>query len=134
MTVATKERCSAGPQKMKNYGSRMWSGGAQLFCGAEKDGFVELDFEVQRAGRYRLRMLATAAPDFGIVRAALDGTRLPPQFDLFSGRVSPAGSLELGDHEFSEGHHRLRVTAIGKNAVSKGFSFGLDTVDFLPAN
>ena len=51
----------------------MWSQGKQLFCAAEKDGFVELAMEVRKPGRYRLRVLATAAPDFGTIRMALDG-------------------------------------------------------------
>jgi hypothetical protein len=29
------------------------------------------------------------------------------------------------------GPHRLRVTAVGKNAASQGFAFGLDAVDLL---
>ena len=84
-----------------------------------------------KAGRYRLRVLASAAPDFGIVRAALDGKSLGAAFDLYAGRVCPAGSLELGTFEMPAGPHRLRVTAVGKNAASQGFAFGLDALDLL---
>jgi hypothetical protein len=132
MAVAAHQRCPVNAQKMTDFGPRMWSGGAQLFCGAEKGGFVELSFEVPQAGRYRLRVLATAGPDFGKVRTALDGAPLPPEFDLYSGRVSPAGSLELGIHDLPAGPHRLRITAVAKNPSSKNFFFGLDAVDLLP--
>jgi hypothetical protein len=133
MAVPAKERCPVDAQNMNEYGASMWSAGTQLFCRAEKGGFVELDFEVRPAGRYRLRVLATAAPDFGKVRAMLDGRHLPPEFDLYSGRVSPAGSLELGTYDFPAGNHRLRFTAVAKNAASKGFFFGLDAVDLITA-
>ncbi len=133
LPVTTKGRCQTSSQKMSDFGARLWSGDAQLFCAAEKGGFVEVDFEVRAAGRYRLRVLATCAPDFGEVRAALDGGPLPPTFDLYAGRVCPSGSLELGTFDFTAGRHHLRFTAVGKNPVSHGFSFGLDTVDLLTA-
>jgi hypothetical protein len=133
MAVVAKEKCDTSRQKMNDFGAAMWSHGEQLFCSTKRGGWAELRFDVPKGGRYRVRILATAAPDYGIVRAALDGRTLGPRFDLYSGRVCPAGSLELGTHDFSAGNHRLRVTAIGKNAVSKGFSFGLDAVDLIAA-
>ena len=111
----------------------MWSRGAQLLCAAQKGGFVELEFTLDKAGRYRLRVLATAAPDFGRIHLALDGRPLAPEFDLYCGKVSPAGSLELGTHHFTAGPHRLRFTATGKNTASTNFFFGVDAVDLLTA-
>jgi hypothetical protein len=131
MSVLARDKCATKRQKMDEWGGRMWSKGEQLFCGAQKGGFVELGFAVRKTGRYRLRVLATAGPDFGRIRVALDGKELAPEFDLFGGRVSPAGSLELGSHEFTAGPHHLRFTATGKNAASTNFFFGLDTVDIL---
>ncbi|HEY2343724.1 MAG TPA: C1 family peptidase [Chthoniobacteraceae bacterium] len=130
-TVEATGNCNAGAQKMNEYGRRMWSAGKQLFCRAEKDGYIELRFDVQKAVRYRLRVLATAAPDYGKVRFAVDGNEPSREFDLYSGRISPAGSLELGDHDLGEGSHRLRITCTGKNEASKGYCFGLDTIDLL---
>jgi hypothetical protein len=92
-----------------------------------------LGFEVRKPGRYRVRILATAGPDFGTVTTALDGKNLPGAFDLYCGRVSPAGSLELGTHELAAGGHALRITAVGKNPGSKGFGFGVDAVDLIAA-
>ena len=37
------------------------------------EGGVTLEFSVARAGRYRVRLLATAGPDFAIVRVVLAG-------------------------------------------------------------
>jgi hypothetical protein len=94
---------------------------------------VELGFRVRKSGLYRLRVLATVAPDFGKIRATLDGKKLEGEFDLYSGRVSPSGSLELGTHDLKDGEHWLRVTVTGKNAASAGYFFGLDAIDLLPA-
>ena len=133
LTVLASDRCDANSQDMGNWGGKMWSQGKQLFCRAKEGGFAELSFAVGEAGRYRLRVLATAAPDFGKIRAALDGKKLDGEFDLYSGRVSPSGSLELGTHELKAGKHRLRFTVEGKNAASAGYFFGLDAIDLLPA-
>ncbi len=131
LPVLAAERCKTNPQSMNDFESALWSRGKQLFCGAERGGWVELSFDVSQPGRYRLRVLATAAPDYGIVRVALDGKTLAPEFDLYAGRVCPSGSLELGSHDLPAGTHRLRFTAVNKSAASKNYSFGLDAVDLI---
>lgn len=133
LPVLGKDRCDTGLQEMGAWGSKMWSRGKQLFCRAKEGGSVELGFKIRKAGRYRLRVLATAAPDFGVIQTALDGKTLEVEFDLYSGRVSPSGSLELGTHDLKAGAHRLRFTAGGKNAASADYFFGLDAIDLLPA-
>ena len=112
----------------------MWSQGRQLFCGSQKGGFVELSLSVRDTRRYRLRLLATAAPDFGIVQVALDGKPVGPDFDLYSGRVCPSGALELGKQALAVGQHRLRFTAVGKSPVSAGHSFGVDAIELTPTD
>ena len=94
----------------------------KLFCEAPKSGFVELSFTVREAGRYRLRVLATAAPGFGRIPMMLDGRPLPSEFEFYCSRVPPAGSLELGTHHLISGSHRLRCTAVGKNRASTNYS------------
>jgi len=131
LAVLAKSRCSTDPQDMAEWGGPMWSQGRQLYCRAQEGDFVELGFVVRKAGRWRLRVLATAAPDFGIVRAVLDGKPPGQDFDLYSGRVSPSGSLELGTLDLAAGQHRLRFAVVGKNAASTGFCFGIDAIDIL---
>ena len=131
--VLAHGRCEAERQDMGSWEGPLWSRGAQLFCNAQDGGFVELTFEVRAAGRYRVRVLGTAAPDYGVVRITLDGRKkLAQEFNLYSQRVSPAGSLELGTFELPAGQHKLHVASVGKGAGSKGFSFGLDAIDLLP--
>jgi hypothetical protein len=131
LPVLATERCHSNPQSMNDFGAAMWSHGKQLLCQAERGGWVELGFDVPKPGRYRIRVLATAAPDFGIVRIAIDDNHLAQEFDLYSGRVCPSGSLELGTHDLPSGRHRLRFMAANKSAVSTNYSFGLDTVDLI---
>jgi hypothetical protein len=133
MIVLAKEKCKPIRQKIEAWRAKMWSQGEHLLCMAERGGSVELGFQVRDPGQYRLRVLATAAPDFGTIRVALDGKLEPPDFDLYSGRVCPSGSLELGNHQLSAGLHRLRFTAATKSWASTGYFFGLDAVDLLTA-
>ncbi len=134
MPVLRRERCTTSPQDMKEWGGRLWTQGRQLFCTCQRGGSVEFGLPVRAARRYRVCVLATAAPDYGIVRVELDGKPVGAEFDLYSGRVCPSGALELGTHALAAGQHRISFTAVGKNRVSDGHAFGLDAVELLPAD
>ncbi len=129
LEVVGQQACSARSQSMRSYGTDMWSNRRHLFCQSEDGGWVELGFNVSESGTYRVRVLATAAPDYGRVRLSLDG--LESTFDLYSGRVCPAGSLELGEFTLESGTHRLRVESVEKSEASNGYSFGVDALDLL---
>jgi len=131
LPVIQHQNCDATAQSMGDFEPRLWTDGRQLFCAAKRGGSVELVFDVRQAGRHRVRLLATAAPDYGTIGVALDGAAAGPSFDLYSGRVSPSGSLELGQHDLAAGRHRLRCTVLGKNPASGNFYFGLDSLDLL---
>jgi hypothetical protein len=131
ITVLSKTNCEAAPQRLGRRRQSMWSQGTHLLCQAQEGGSIDLAIHAAKAGRYRLRILATAAPDFGTIRASLDGKALPGDFDLYSGRLSPAGSLELGEHELAAGEHRIALSVAGKNAASTNYWFGLDAIDLL---
>jgi hypothetical protein len=128
VTVSTKS--TAAPQDMASFGKGMWSHGKQLLCHTENGGFIDLSFVVKQDGKYRVRALATAAPDFGIVRISMGG-KVDGLFDLYSGRVCPSGPLDLGAHELTGGKHTIRFTVTGKNPGSKGYQFGIDAIDLI---
>ena len=130
--VLESERCRVNPQEMRGFGGPMWSGETQLFCGARRGGSVTLEIETETTSEYRIRLLATAAPDFGRVRISLDGVPIEREFDLYAGRVCPAGSLELGNHQLAAGAHTLRIESVGRSDASDGFAFGIDAIDLLP--
>src|SRR5262245_25658860 len=129
--VVSRKRCAVEGQKMDSFGGLMWSGGEQLFCRAGDGGSVEFSFKVSKPGRYRLRILATAAPDFGAVRVAIDGKKCDRDFDLYAGRVCPSGPLELGEYDLAADKHSLRVEVAGKNPSSTNYFFGLDALDLI---
>jgi hypothetical protein len=131
LPIVAREAAETSVQSMADWESAMWSGGKQLFVAARKNGSVGLRFGVRRPGRYRVRMLATAGPDYGTIHVRLDGKPVGPSFDLYSGRVCPSGTLELGTHELGAGEHQIRFTAVGKDRVSGNFHFGLDAIDLL---
>jgi hypothetical protein len=131
LPIMQHQNCETQVQNMADFEPQLWTQGRQLFCAARRGGDVVLAFDVRQAGRYRVRLLATAAPDYGKLAVALDGAAIHETFDLYSGRVSPSGSLELGQHDLAAGRHRLRCTAAGKNPASGGFYFGLDAIDLL---
>ena len=131
LPIVHRQNCDAHPQGMDDFEGKLWSRGKQLFCMAQHNGTVELAFDVHQAGRYRVRLLGTAGPDYGTIRVALDGVIVGPAFDLYSGRVCPAGSLELGRHDLAVGKHRLRCSVVGKNPAASNFYFGLDAIDLL---
>jgi hypothetical protein len=134
LPVLQKHQCETRNQDMKPFDRLLWSAGKQLFCVAKKGGWVELGFTVAKAGRFRLRALGTAAPDYGRVRVALDGKTVPRLFDLYCERVTPSGSLELGTHQLAAGRHTLRFTVVGKSEASTNYYFGIDAIDLLAAN
>jgi hypothetical protein len=131
LSIAASQRCQAGRQDMGDFGGGMWSGGAQLLCQAGEESFISLEFNVPTAGRYRVRLLATAAPDFGRVRAILDDRPAGDEIDLYSGRVSPSGGIELATLDLTAGAHCLQVTVVGRHPSSGGHAFGLDAIDLL---
>jgi hypothetical protein len=133
LRVLARRQCDVNPQDMSAWGGGMWSQGKHLMCIAKNGGFVELDVDVRKAGRYRVRVLATAAPDYSKIRILLDGKRQGADVDLYCGRVSPSGSLELGTHELTAGHHTLGFQVTGKNTASSNFFFGIDAIDLLAA-
>jgi hypothetical protein len=131
MTILAKNQCEAVNQEMKQFGRAMWSEGKQLFCKAKKGGWVELGFTVTKAGRYRVRVLGTVAPDYGTIAVALNGKSVPGSFNLYSERVTPSGSLELGNHELEAGQHTIRFRVVDKSEGSTNYYFGIDAVDLL---
>jgi hypothetical protein len=129
MAVVARHGCEVSIQDMAEWGGPMWGGGRQLFCRAQHEGSVTLALSNRRAGRYHLRVLATAAPDYGVIRIALDGQHVGHDINLYSGRVCPSGSIDLGPIDLPAGHHALRFTSVAKDVASTNDLFGLDAVE-----
>jgi hypothetical protein len=72
------------------------------------------------------------APNYGILRAAVDGQALETSFDAYGPVVIPTGAISFGTIELIEGPHRLTLEVAGKNLASRGFLFGLDCIVLEP--
>ena len=72
------------------------------------------------------------APDYGIIRIAMDRKALGPAFDLYWVWWARRVRWELGVHDLAAGEHRFRFTSVGKNAASDNYWFGISAVDLLP--
>jgi len=132
LRIEAARECAASVQAMNAWGADRWSGGAQLFCAARQGGGLTLLLPVKEGGRYRVRLYATRAPDFGTLRFTLDDRPLGEPFDGYSPEVEPSGPVLLGTVTLAAGERRLRVEVIGKNAASRGYFAGMDCVELEP--
>ncbi|HPM79353.1 MAG TPA: DUF2961 domain-containing protein [Candidatus Anammoximicrobium sp.] len=128
--VARAADIAAEGQDVGSFGS-VWSGDAQLFVQAKKVGdFVELAIPAPQPGARKLVLYATRAPDYGVLRFAVNGKAGEATFDGYAPKPIPSGPIELGVHEPREGKFILRVEVTGTNPAATGpkYYFGLDAV------
>jgi hypothetical protein len=109
---------------------RSWSNGKHLLCRARRGGYVELEVDLPRPGRYALDVYFTCAENFGEVAVSLDGERVGPVYDSYRFPIFPSGPVAMGCRELRQGKHRLRFTAVGKNPRSHDYHFGIDCLEF----
>ena len=106
-----------------------WGGNAQLFWTVNDIGAqLRLAPTIPSAGRYKVFLLFTKAPDFGRFKASFDGkTEI-----IVDGYAATVGRDQafLGEHDLSAGPHELLITVAGRNHNSTGFYVGLDRIEF----
>ena len=121
---------AAEAQDLTSIGSG-WSGDAQLFVRAQRVGdFVEVAIPVKEPGARKTVLYGTRAPDYGILRFAVNGEATEGTFDGYAEKPTPTGPINLGIHEPKDGKFVLRAEVIGANAAATGakYFFGLDAV------
>ena len=118
---------------MTGFGEQ-WSNGAHLWWIGTKPGDkLDLALPVKQAGKYRLGMQLTKAPDYGIVQLYLDGQKLGEPIDLYHESVVATGLLAMGEHDLTAGDHKLTVEIVGANDKAvKNYMFGLDYLKLDP--
>jgi hypothetical protein len=107
-----------------------WSSDAQLWWTDAKPGDkLDLIVPVAKAGKYKLSVQLTKAPDYGIVQFYVDGQNLGEAIDLYHESVIATGPLALGTQDLTTGDHKLTVEIVGANEKAiKQHMFGLDYV------
>ena len=122
-TVAVKQALGA-------FGNR-WSDAAQLFVQAKKVGdFLEVAIPAQEPGSRKIVLHATRAPDYGILRFAINGKPTEVTFDGYAEKPTPSEPINLGVHEPKDRKFVLRAEVTGANPAATGpkYYFGLDAV------
>ncbi len=118
-------------QDMDPWGRENWSGGCQLLVKPNKPrDFIELAVPAPDNQPRGLVLYATQAPDYGILRFAVNDEPAKFLLDGYADRVQPAIPLKLGTFMPRNGRFILRVEVVGANlrAVGAKYLFGLDCV------
>jgi hypothetical protein len=133
LAVIASHLCQTSRQRMTPWGEKLWSRGAQLFCGSNKGGWVELRLPVERSGLYRIDLYATRAPDFGRIRVSLPLGAAPVVgvIDLYGPQVEPSGPIMLGWVRLEAGNATLHFEVLDKQPASRGYRFGIDCLDLV---
>lgn len=123
-------------QDMKGFGGSKWSGDAQLFWrGGGEGDTLTFDVDVAEAGEFILETVFTRAPDYAVVRLAVDGKDIGDPIDLYDfAKVTTTGVLEAALGQLEAGPHQvaIRITGVNPNAAPSRF-VGLDYVRLAPA-
>jgi hypothetical protein len=122
-------------QDMAHFGAGKWTNDDQLWWTQAKPGDkLELGWTVEKAGAYDVNVTLTKARDYAIVQFYLDGQKAGEPIDLYNPEVVPTGPISLGNHELSQGEHKLAVEIVGANEQAvKAYMFGLDRILLGPA-
>jgi hypothetical protein len=91
------------------------------------NAWIEIPFAVTNKEPLRLLLNLTKSYDFGRYQVWLDGTRLGDPIDLYSAKVLNE-EVHLLDFWPEPGPHQLRLECVGKNPLSSGYYFGLESV------
>ena len=119
----------AGMQSEEKYG---WSGGRQFWWrGAKPGATANLDFALEKAGKYNVKISFTHAPDYGMADISFNGNVATTAYDAYAERVENHVK-DFGTIELKEGENRLSIKLTGANEKTKkdAFLFGIDYLEF----
>jgi len=136
---AMKDTARHSPGVLELQNGYDWTGEGQLFFMPASDNPVlEVDFQVEKEEYRGLILRCTHAEDYGIWRIFLDGKNVAQPEDYMAGQKIHdfdfySAQLEVKDHylgsfKLPQGKHALRFECVGRNPLSKGNYFGLDSV------
>ena len=129
-------RGEVSPQDMKGQQNGKWVGDEQLFWpGGWPGDFLNLAWNVEKTGKYKIETLFTKARDYGIVEVYLDDKKISEQIDLYNENVVPTGPIDLGIHQIEKGKHKFSIKIVGANekTAKDQHIVGLDEIVLTPA-
>ncbi|HCF96628.1 MAG TPA: hypothetical protein DEW46_16370, partial [Verrucomicrobia bacterium] len=107
---------------------RMWAG-SQLgvWLPTAAGDAVEIAFEVERGGRYRLHLVSEKGPNSGAARVYLDGAEeFDNRVDLFQSGQTVLRSESVAVVDLEAGRHRMRLVSEGSHPMGGGMRIGMD--------
>jgi hypothetical protein len=124
-------------QAMAGFGAD-WGGNAQVFWRppAPVDQPIRdwpnlrLYPKAVQAGRYKVALAHTVAPDYGSVRVFVKGQPVK-DYDGYAAGVAHR-RLELGEFNLAAGAFELVFTVFSKNGAASNYYVGLDRVELTP--
>jgi hypothetical protein len=104
--------------------------------GGQKPGDdLRLEFNVAKAGKYRVFGRFLKAVDYGIIQLAINGQKAGEPIDFYHDGVIQTGELPLGTFELHKGANELSAVVVGANPkAQKQYMFGLDYILLKPAD
>jgi hypothetical protein len=118
---------TGGETEVQDVPAWHWSRDSQLWWLDAKVGDkLTLEFDVEKAGRYKVIANLTKAPDYGIIQIRVNDRKSDQTFDrYFTSVVHDA--IDLGSFELKKGANRLTIEIVGSNekAIHRHM-FGLD--------
>jgi hypothetical protein len=105
-----------------------YPGGQLLYMPpAQQDAWLEIQFEVKVKEPKRLLLNLTSSYDYGKYQPFLDGVKIGPVMDLYSGQIK-SGEYHLLDFWPEPGKYKLRLECVGRNPLSTGYYLGIESV------
>jgi hypothetical protein len=111
------------------------SGGRHLWWkGGQKPGDeLLLEFNVRKAGKYRVFGRFLKAVDYGIIQLAINGHKAGEPIDFYHAGVIQTGEIPLGTFDLRKGANELSAVVVGANPkAEKQYMFGLDYILLKP--
>jgi len=124
---------SGGIMEVQDIPDYHWSRDSQLWWrDADVGDKLTLEFNVEKAGRYKVIANLTKARDYGIVQVSVNGRKSKQAIDRFNTSVAH-DAIDLGSFELKKGANRLTVEIVGSNekAINRHM-FGLDYLKLEP--
>ena len=115
-------------------GTQEWdddSGGQHLWWhGGQKPGDeLLLEFQIPKAGKFRVFGRFLKAVDYGIMQLAVNGKKAGGPIDFFHDGVVHTAEIPLGTFELRQGPNQLSAVVVGANPkAQKQYMLGLDYI------
>ena len=98
----------------------------------QPNGEMTLELDVDTAGKYDGRIQLVHSWDYGLFEFELNGKPVGRRFDGQADKVIFGDFVDLADIELRKGTNRLTVRNVGRSGDSRGFYFGLESIEFAP--